>query len=103
MIHMLNVINQACERGNRAVVLVPEASYEEALRALSCKFDRHAGRTARMPSGNLLTILPASTSPKEIEGDFDLYLSGWGRATPKDERGIAGWMSGAQTVYTELS
>lgn len=103
MIHMLNVIKQACDRGTRAVIMVPEASYEEALRALSCRFDSHAGRTARMPSGNLLTILTPQTSPGEIPGDFDLYLSGWGKALPKDEREMSKWISKAQIVYTEIS
>ena len=100
---MMHTIKQACERGNRAVILVPEASYEEALKALACKFEQHAGRTARMAGGNLLTILTPSTSEKEIEGSFDLYLSGWGKASPLDERGMAKWIARSQKVYTELS
>lgn len=100
---VLNVIRLACERGSRAVILVPEASYEESLRALVCRFDQHAGRTARMPGGNLLTILTATTPVGEIEGPYDLYLSGWGNATPKDERGVTGWVTRASAVYTEIS
>ena len=100
---VLNIIRLACQRGNRTVILVPEAAYEEALRALACNFDQHAGRTARMPNGNLLTILTATTPVDDTEEGFDMYLSGWGRATPKDERGMTGWMSRARTVYTEIS
>lgn len=100
---MLNTIKQACERGVRAVILVPNAAYDEALRALSCRFERHAGRTARMPSGNLLTILPPQTPLTEISDEFELYLSGWGKATPKDERGAVTWMGRATVVHTEIS
>lgn len=100
---MMQTIKQACERGNRSVILVPEASYEDALKSLACKFEQHAGRTARMPSGNLLTILTPSAPDSEIAGDFDLYLSGWGRATPRDERGVSKWVARSQAVYTEIS
>ncbi len=100
---VLSIIKMACERGVRAVILVPEGAYEESLRALSCRFDRHSGRTAQMPNGNLVTILTAATSVGEITGDFDLYLSGWGKATPKDERGMLAWVNRASVVYTEVN
>jgi hypothetical protein len=100
---MMQTIKKACERGTRAVILVPEASYEDALKALACRFERHAGRTARMEGGNLLTILTPATPDGEISGDFDLYLSGWGRATPKDERGMSKWLARSNAVYTEVS
>lgn len=103
MNHMNRILKQACERGTRAVILIPEAAYEEALKFFACKFEKNAGRTARMPGGNLLTVITPQTSADEIPGEFDLYLSGWGKATPKDEREVSKWMSRAREVYTEIS
>lgn len=100
---VLSIIKMACERGVRAVILVPENAYEESLRALSCRFDRHAGRTAQMPNGSLVTVLTTATPVEEITEEFDLYLSGWGKATPKDERGMLAWLKRASAVYTEIN
>lgn len=98
-----NSIRQACARGSRAVILVPEACYEDSLKALACRFAEHAGRTARMPGGELLTVLTPQTPVGEIQGGFDLYLSGWGKSTPRDEREVPKWVSGARGVYAEIS
>lgn len=100
---MTHIIKQACERGSRAVILVPEAAYEESLKSLACRFEQNAGRTARMPGGNLLTVVSTQVPADEIQGEFDLYLSGWGKATPKDEREVSKWIDRAREVYTELT
>lgn len=56
-----------------------------------------------MPSGNLLTVVTPKTPPEEIPGEFDLYLSDWGTATPQEEREILKWISRGRFAYTEFS
>jgi hypothetical protein len=100
---VLETIRQARERGGRSVILVPEASYEDALIALTCAYQGCSGRTAWMPDGNLVTVVNPKSSMEDIKDGFNLYLSAWGNATPVDERGIARWISKASQVHTEMS
>lgn len=100
---MLTIMRTARDRGGRAVVLVPESSYELALRALVCLYPQNAGRTAMMENGEMLTVLTPKTPPSEMAGGFHLYLSGWGVASPQDERGARQWLTDAKSVTTETS
>ena len=100
---ILALLNIVDARPNRAVVLVPENSYEESLRALGCKYPDNPGRSALMTNGQLVTVMTSKTPVEEVTGEFDLYLSGWGRATPPDEKAMGKWTSKARVVYTEVS
>ena len=103
---VLDILRKARDHGGRAVVLVPETVYEDALRALACLYPVNVGRTAKMPDNNLVSVVTPSLSMDDIDSikdGFNLYLAGWGHATPKDERGMAKWVAGARKVYTEIS
>lgn len=100
----VGVIQQAEARGKRAVILVPEGQYPEALLALACTYTKkNAGRTAQMDNGNLLTLMSTQTNITEVSGDFDLYLCGWGYAVAAEERSVQSWISMAKAVFTEIS
>jgi hypothetical protein len=100
---VLNILSQAERNARKAVVLMPSHVYWEGLKALSCKYAKNAGRTALMANGHLVTILASDTPVEEVSGGFDLYLSGWGNATPKEERSIRAWLGKADAVFTEIS
>lgn len=105
MIHSaLAILRVADSRNCRAVVLVPEVAYRDTLLALGCLYPNNSGRSARMASGNLVTVLTPLAPMKEAgEGPFDLYLSGWGGATPQEERKVAGWAAQASALHREIS
>lgn len=100
---MLTIMRTARDRGGRAVVLVPDASYELALRALVCLYPQNAGRTATMENGQMLTVLTPRSPVGDVTGEFHLYLSGWGVASPRDEREARPWISKAASLTTEIS
>lgn len=103
---VLDILRKARDHGGRAVVLVPETVYEDALHALACLYPVNAGRTAKMPDGNLVSVVTPSLPIDDIDSikeGFNLYLAGWGRATPIDERGMSKWVIKARKVYTEIS
>jgi hypothetical protein len=100
---MLTIMRAARDRGGRAVLLVPEGSYELALRALVCLYPRNAGRTAKMENDEMLTVLTPRSSVDEISRPFHLYLSGWGMSTSQDEKGAMIWLDKAGSVTTEIS
>ncbi len=100
---ILIILRAAQERTRRAVVLVPEASYEESLKALGCLYPNNTGRTAQMPNGELVSLMTPKTPVEEAGEKFDLYLSGWGKATPHEERAMVKWTAKATAVYTEIS
>ena len=56
-----------------------------------------------MPNGELVSLMTPKTPVEDVGGDFDLYLSGWGRATPQEERAMVKWTAKATAVYTEIS
>lgn len=100
---ILIILRAAQEHTRRAVVLVPEASYEESLKALGCLYPSNTGRTAQMPNGELVSLMTPGTPLGEAGEDFDLYLSGWGKATPQEERAMLKWTVKAKTVFNEIS
>jgi hypothetical protein len=100
---VLTPLTQARARDARAVLLVPETEYPLALKVLASVYEQNAGRTARMPNGRLVTILPPSASPDMVTESFDLYLSGWGTATRAEEGALKAWLAKASKVYTEIS
>lgn len=100
---ILIILRAAQDRAHRAVVLVPEACYEESLKALGCLYPINTGRTAQMPNGELVSLMTPGSSVEEAGQKFDLYLSGWGKATPQEERAMLKWTAKASAVYNEIS
>jgi hypothetical protein len=96
---ILTMLRDASARSNRAVVLVPEAAYEEALRGLLCIYPENSGRTAMMTNGQLVSVLTPSAPISDMVGSFDLYLSNWGMATPQEEKSLSKWTGKADTTY----
>ena len=89
--------------GVRSVVLVPESVYLKALLGLACLYPNNAGRTARMPCGNFVSIVSTSTDIGEVTGDFDLFLCGWGEATQQEGKTLNLWVSKARGTHAEVS
>jgi len=100
---IIAILRAAQGRNRRAVVLVPDASYEESLKALGCMYSNNTGRSARMSNGEIVSIMTPVASLEDVGEDFDLYLSGWGRATPLEERAMLRWTAKASAVYNEIS
>jgi hypothetical protein len=100
---ILGVLRKAGRTGGRAVLLVPEAIYGDALKALTCAYENPQGRSAKQPDGTWMTILTPRASPEEVTGPYNLYLAGWGKATPQDEKGAVVWMNKATQTFTEGS
>lgn len=100
---ILIILRAAQERSQRAVILVPDAAYEESLKALGCLYPNNTGRTAQMPNGELVSLMTPRTPVEDAGEKFDLYLSGWGKATPHEERAMVNWTEKATAVYTEIS
>lgn len=99
----LSILQQADRRGGRSVILVPEAVYANALMALACTCPVNAGRTVRLTSGNLLSVVNPKTPCDEITEGFNLYLCGWGAAKPAEEKSMTVWFRKALEVFTEIS
>ena len=99
---ILALIQEAERRGTRSVILVPHDAYREALLSLSCAYPENTGRSVRMFTGEILSVLPSSTTDAAPE-NFDLYLSGWGRAKMTEETTLKEWIGKARGVYTDAS
>lgn len=100
---ILEVLRKAGRVGGRSVLLVPEAIYGDALKALTCAYENPQGRSAKQPDGTWMTILTPRASLEEVSGPYKLYLAGWGRASPQDEKGALDWMGKATQTFTEGS
>lgn len=100
---IMAIIHKAASHGGRAVILVPEAAYKDALNALMCVYEDNTGRSAKQPDGTLVSVLTPSGDVSEVQGGFYLYLAGWGLATLRDERGMLAWVNKAIQVFTEMS
>jgi hypothetical protein len=85
------------------VILVPEAAYKDGLTALGCLYEENTGRSAKQPDGTMVFVMTPQMDVSEIQGEFILYLAGWGLATVKDERGMLSWLGRATQVFTEMS
>lgn len=100
---VLDALCKARARGGRSVVLVPESAYGDAMKALACLYPENSGRTAWMPDGALVSVAVPSVPIAELGTGFNLYLAGWGCATPKDERRMQEWINASAHVFTEIS
>lgn len=100
---ILLILRDAQTANRRVVIMVPESAYEEALRALGCAYPDNTGRSALMPNGHLVSVMTPDTPVSEAGEKFVMYLSGWGKATPKDERLMLKWTEKAQSVVNEIS